>query len=477
MATTDKEKKLEELTAKFNALCDEQEKLPREGFAKVFEVLDGMEETFTPNHPYTENEDIINKALEITGHSNDEAFCEAFKRNNQIMIEGKKIQAKELEIFAMLECEKMRKEPQNPNEWQFVPISFFAPKEIIENVINPMMEKDAKEGKGLYGNITDIPEEDEGLDEWFDIEAYGIKCSLEPLYRALQNYGIVDSVLKNDTIREYYLKTIKSLIHFIRDNTNRPNKIRNHISKTLKGLDDIPAFGLLLQILLLQGLIKWFDDVNLKESDKGYNEACTLIQWIGELLMEKEVRFCYYRWGEDDKEYLKPLGEYLLSTEIGKAVQNHLFEKQIGCSFIIDGENEAKEIPKEAENNNEATDELYLPSELNTEQEYSKILPNSLSLTTKRKGRPRKPFKDILVKDKEATKRKLHSLIDGKQDSKAVIYIKAAIQLGIIQKPTHTQFINEFGTIVSKQVFNKYLSENLYSDDELTGAKQALISE
>lgn len=361
MATTDKKKELEELTAKFNALCDEQEKLPREGFAKVFEVLDGMEETFTPQHPYTENEDIINKALEITGHSNDEAFCEAFKRNNQIIIEGKKIQAKGLEIFAMLECEKMRKEPQNPNEWQFVPIRIFAPKEIIDNVINPMMEKDAKEGKGLYGNITDIPEEDEGLDEWFDIEAYGIKCSLEPLYRDLQNYGIVDSVLKNDTTREYYLKTIKSLIYFIRDNTNKPNKIRNHISKTLKGLDDIPAFGLLLQILLLQGLIKWFDDVDLKKSDKGYNEACTLIQWIGKLLMEKEVGFCYYRWGEDDKEYLKPLGKYLLSTEIGKAVQRHLFEKQIEGNFIIDGKHGTKEISKE-------TDKISLPSELDTEQ-------------------------------------------------------------------------------------------------------------
>ncbi len=361
MATTDKEKELEKLTAKFNALCDEQEKLPREGFAKVFEVLDRMEETFTPQHPYTENEDIINKALEITGHSNDEAFCEAFKRNNQIMIEGKKIQAKGLKIMAILECEKMREEPKSPNEWQFVPIRFFAPKEIMDNVINPIMERDAKEGKGLYGNITDIPEEDENLDEWFDIEAYGIKCSLEPLYRDLQNYGIVDSVLKNNTIREFYLKTIKSLIYFIRDNTNRPNKIRNHISKTLKGLDDIPAFGLLLQILLLQGLIKWFDDVDLKESDKGYNEACTLIQWIGKLLMEKEVRFCYYRWGEDDKEYLKPLGKYLLSTEIGKAVQKYLFEKQIEGNFIIDGIQGTKEISKE-------TDKISLPSELDTEQ-------------------------------------------------------------------------------------------------------------
>ena len=327
-----------------------------------------MEETFTPQHPYTENEDIINKALEITGHSSDEAFCRAFKRNNQIMIEGKNIQAKGLEIYAMQQHEKIKEEPKKPNEWQFVPIRIIASKEIVDNVINPILETDAKEGKGLYGNITDIPEEDESLDEWFDIEAYGIKCSLEPLYRDLQNYGVVDSVLGNDTIREYYLQVIKSLIYFIRDNTDKPNKIRNHISKTLKELDDIPAFGLLLQILLLQGLIKWFENVDLKKGDNGYNEACSLVQWIGEQLMIKEIGFCYFRWGEGDKEYLKPLCNYLLSTEIGEFVQDILFKKQIDCSNIIDGEHEARKIPKEAGNNEKTTDKISLPSELDTEK-------------------------------------------------------------------------------------------------------------
>lgn len=108
-------------------------------------------------------------------------------------------------------------------------------------------------------------------------------------------------------------------------------------------------------------------------------------------------------------------------------------------------------------------------------QEQPKLKVNGNS--NRSKGRPSKPFADVLVKDKEATKSKLHSLIDGKQDSKAVIYIKAAIQLGMIQKPTHTQIINEFGRIVSKQIFNKYINGSLYSDDELKGAKQALANE
>ena len=110
-----------------------------------------------------------------------------------------------------------------------------------------------------------------------------------------------------------------------------------------------------MQILLLQGLIKWFENVDLKKGDNGYNEACSLVQWIGEQLMIKEIGFCYFRWGEGDKEYLKPLCNYLLSTEIGEFVQDILFKKQIDCSNIIDGEHEARKIPKEAGNNEKTT--------------------------------------------------------------------------------------------------------------------------
>lgn len=114
-----------------------------------------------------------------------------------------------------------------------------------------------------------------------------------------------------------------------------------------------------------------------------------------------------------------------------------------------------------------------------TEQEENGISPIPQQPTFKRKkrGSPKRTFDSILVKDKEITKKKLHSLIEGKEDSKAVIYIKAAIQMGIIQKPTYTQFEDEFGKIASKSTFNKYLRENKYSDDELQGAKQALKNE
>lgn len=458
MDNTIENKTLQELQSRFEALCDEQEQLPREGFAKVFEVLDELEETFTSQHPYTENEDNINKALELTGHSTDEAFCKAFKRNNQIMIEGKEIQAKGLEIFTIQQCEKIKEKPHNLNEWQFVPIRIFAPKELMNNVINPRLETDAKEGKGLYGNITDIPEEKESLDEWFDIEAYGVKCSLEPLYRDLQNYGVVDSVLENDTIKDYYLKAIKGLIYFIRDNTDKPNRIRNHISKILKGLDDIPAFGLLLQILLLQGLIKWFENVNLKEGDNGYNEASNLVQWIGKQLMKKEIRFCYFRWGEDDKKWLKPFCDYLLSTEIGKTVQNYLLKKPIDCNFIVDGENGTRRILKDSQSNI-TTDEKKLPSKQNK--------------STKR-GRQSKPFKEYLQNEDKL--HALHSVMNEKTGKEAALAMKVAIQIGWITKPTFKAVTDEFGDIGNRSNYNKYINGDRFTKDEIEGMKNALLS-
>lgn len=458
MDNTIESKTLQELQSRFEELCDEQEQLPREGFAKVFEALDEMEETFTPQHPYTENEDNINKALELTGHSTDEAFCKAFKRNNQIIIEGKKIQAKSLEIFAMQQCEKIQEESHNSNEWQFVPIRIFAPKELMNNVINPRLETDAKEGKGLYGNITDIPEENESLDEWFDIEAYGVKCSLEPLYRDLQNYGVVDSVLENDTIKDYYLKAIKSLIYFIRDNTDKPNRIRNHISKILKGLDDIPAFGLLLQILLLQGLIKWFENVNLKEGDNGYNEASNLVQWIGKQLIKKEIRFCYFRWGEDDKKWLKPFCDYLLSTEIGKTVQNYLLKKPIDCNFIVDGENGTRRILKDSQSNI-TTDEKKLPSKQNK---------------SAKRGRQSKPFKEYLQNEDKL--HALHSVMNEKTGKEAALAMKVAIQIGWITKPTFKAVTDEFGDIGNRSNYNKYINGDRFTKDEIEGMKNALLS-
>lgn len=96
----------------------------------------------------------------------------------------------------------------------------------------------------------------------------------------------------------------------------------------------------------------------------------------------------------------------------------------------------------------------------------------------RRRGRPIKPFEDVIgiQKDKEAIKARLHALIKGKTGKDAVIYILAANILGLIQRPTHKQFESEFGDIVTKQQYNKCLSEKeqIYANYEIEGAKAAV---
>lgn len=312
---------LKELKARFDALCDEQEQLPRDGFAKVFEVLDSLEEVFTPQHPYTENEDNINKALELTGHSTDEGFCKAFKRNNQIMIEGKKIQRLGIEIsFQQGKFAKPQQEPK-PDGWIFLTPSIIVSPE-LRPVLDKLYEKELCKDDGIFSCFTDIPEEDENDDDFLMIDAYGVKCNgLQVYYRDLQKHGVISGMLNKPIFKKALLASLTEICTFIRENTDKPNKVRNHIREKIKWFDTIPVYGLIFQILILQGLISWFENVSLEKGDKGYKDAEMLGQWIMNILLKKEVSFCYFLWGDGDKIWLKPLCNYLLSTQAGQAIQ------------------------------------------------------------------------------------------------------------------------------------------------------------
>lgn len=334
----------EELQERFNKLCDEQDSLNVTGFAEVFKALDKMEVEFTPQHPYTENEDNINKALELTGHSKDEAFCKAFKRNNQIMIEGEAVRKQIMDnigantpngikLIMMQGCEVSdlamypTPKPIVPNEWNFYPIYSIAPSNLQE-VLNGIMEKDANEGKGLFANVSDIPNEDEEWDKYFDCEVYGVQCSLQAFIRELQQYEVFSGLFgDNKSLIEPFFKVLKSIVDFIKDHSTEPNKVRNFINKQITAFDEIPVWGLFYQILLLNGLCYWCNDVSDKigENNSGYKDLGELWEWVEKILIEKEMKFCFTPYGGKDKEQLKPLCDYLYSTDLGKALQQHIF--------------------------------------------------------------------------------------------------------------------------------------------------------
>ncbi|MFR9590317.1 MAG: hypothetical protein SNH66_05845 [Rikenellaceae bacterium] len=264
----------------------------------------------------------IDEAMKLAGYADDEAFISDFKKYREIEQRAREVQIEGLTII----LEEQEYVTPHSGEWYFVPIRILTT-ESMQSAVEQIIINDAKDGKGLFANTTYIPLEDENIDSWFDIEEYGLKCSLEPIYRELHQCGIIDSILSSKDIRDGYLITLKELICCLKDNTDKPNKVRNYITNTLKAFDNVPIYGLILQMLLLQGFCRWLECIDINEGDSGYNEGCCMYDWLLLRLLEKELYFCFMKFGDNDLKRLEPLCNYLYSSDIGKMVQNAIKEK------------------------------------------------------------------------------------------------------------------------------------------------------
>jgi hypothetical protein len=120
---------------------------------------------------------------------------EVFKRNNQIIIEGKETQEK---ILIKIAKSALQKPEPAADEWQFYPIRIIAPQPLMEEITDKI-KTDAIAGKGLFENITDIPEDDEELDEYLMIDAFGLKCSFVPFLDELKRFSVDKFISKDFT--------------------------------------------------------------------------------------------------------------------------------------------------------------------------------------------------------------------------------------------------------------------------------------
>lgn len=321
----------EAIQAQWDDICTRSEQIDCTGFGKVYEclnetILQGCKHPVL--FPYTDDEAAITKALEMTGKSNDEAFCNRFWQHYRLFVEGKAIQAKGLSVMASV----MPEFGKQAGGWYFVPISIIAPKEApeIQAAITSVLAADAKAGTGLFANKTQIPKEDEALDEYLCVEAYDCKGTFATYYRMLQRYNVVgkDEALfnrlnlgNNDNGTRLLFAALKQCACIIKDNTDSPNKTRNKLNEAICCFDNVPVWGLLFQMLLLDGLCKMLESLNINEGDNGFDEAQALCDWLVEGLLQKEILFCCQYYGDGDLKTLKPLCEYLCTTEAGKAVQ------------------------------------------------------------------------------------------------------------------------------------------------------------
>ena len=107
------------------------------------------------------------------------------------------------------------------------------------------------------------------------------------------------------------------------------------------------------------------------------------------------------------------------------------------------------------------------------QQKYTEQQPKSQP--ARDKGRPKETLKDKMINDTDGTKlKKIHKVMDGKKGKDAALIVLACIQKGWMQKPTFTQVTREFGEIGTQQGFTKYLNKNMFSQDEIEGAKNSL---
>ena len=456
----------ETIQAQWDDICNKMDALYKPDFEKVFVRLFGLDNTLTKNYPCTNNETNLNKALAMAGFEKDEAFCNDFKQYNRLFVEGKAIQAKGLAVMASVIPEFGKQ----AGGWYFVPISIIAPKEAtdIQEAITTILAADAKAGKGLFANVTQIPKEDEALDKYLCVEAYDCKGTFAAFYRTLQRYNVAgkDEALfnrlafDNDEIPNgttLLFHNLKQCICIIKENTDSPNRTRNKLNEAVCWFDNIPVWGLLFQMLLLDGLCQMLASLNINEGDSGFDEAQALFDWLAEALLQKEMLFCCQYYGDGDLETLKPLCEYLCTTDTGKAVQDWVKDKYYP--------EQRETAPEQRENQQAGNDKGKQPEA----PERAK---------NKQRGRKAKPFVSYLLGDdaqKASSLKAFHTLLQDKSGKDAVLIIKAGVKAGKITKPTYTPVIKEFGDIGSQQNFDKYMNNNnAFTDIEIQGAITAL---
>ena len=316
------------LQKQFESICDKMEQLYKPTFEKVFEALSKIDSDLNRNYPCTNNESDIKEAVLQAGFGNDEALCKDFIEYNRLFIEGKKIQMQGLELRAHDFAKVSQQQQEQPEGWQFYPISIIASSE-LHDIIKDIIKSDAENGKGLFANVTDIPLEDVDEDEFDMVEVYNCQATFTKYFAELKQHGVIgtaetEAFLCKD-FKTLLMVLLKHLAANIKAHTDQQAVTKNEIADTIKELDKLPLWGLFLQILTLQGLCRLLESVNINEGDNGFDEAQSLYNWLWEYLAEKIMRLAFMPYSDGDKARLKPFTDYLYSTEVGRLVQEQIF--------------------------------------------------------------------------------------------------------------------------------------------------------
>jgi len=368
--TTDLKAKWDENKVQFERLCTEQEDLYNPKFESVFTALyvidPGQREVYNTHGwdmgaalPEAVDTDTLNRALQVVGVVGDEAA--RFTRYAEIVLQGKKLMQANALLNLQIEMEKHHQqhtERVSPEGWKFYPIHIIASQQFHAPICDEI-ERQALQGDGIFKNFTEIVERpDEALDVLLGVEVYNVKCNFQLYLAELKKYRVTGVTLGKEFTHNLF-DVLNEIANYIKSNTDKPEGVKAHILGIVEALDKVPIWGLIFQILILQGLISLLENCTLKQGDEGYNEAQDLCYWLADLLSDKVCRFAVTGalYGDEDWERLKPFCDFLYNTAIGQAVQN----------IIGNGEPSDEEQPDSPEADT-LNDTLYLPSELDTDR-------------------------------------------------------------------------------------------------------------
>lgn len=361
--------------------------------------------------------------------------------------------------------------------WQFLNVGIAGPEcmmPFIQEVVQSSFERELENPDGIFSSKVDIPFEDESLDEFLCVEVYGLHGSFSTFYSELKEYKVDEITFGKEWTRAIFAM-LKVIRDFIKDNTDKPQAIKNKIISVLKFTENIPILGLMSQITTLCGLVRMLECCDVDEDSPQYNDLIILHDW---LVVEAGKRICKFTlmpmtmiFSDEDMKRVQPFCDYLYyGTDIGRLAN----EMALNIHITIDDMLEYGAISEEEANELKLLNDKYSVDKGEDEETVNSDVPNTISSESVTKaGRPKgkvvKSFHECFLvadQDREETMKKLKSMLPGKRGKELAMIILGCIEAKKISKPSFAQLKQEFGVIGNESGYNLFMREPWKIDDK-----------
>jgi hypothetical protein len=165
--------------------------------------------------------------------------------------------------------------------------------------------------------FENIKKEEEN-DQYLKANGFKIDSNLASYYTEIELYGIGYVLDGIEIGMSGLFERLNGWCLAINQYSDRPIFLKNRLTEWLLKLNEYqPPRGVIVQILLLQGLIVWFKESSLKEGDMGYKEAESIYFWIH----DKFIDVCLFYFAVVIRNAnTEPLDNYLGSIDVCKQI-------------------------------------------------------------------------------------------------------------------------------------------------------------